>query len=300
MILRAYLILAVICIAGCGSASGNPAPEWNYNDDFIRSIIPEMMFTENTALIPASSFKFENNMRYGQYSGYWDDQGVNTKLTVMNSNFTDFIGIRYGLSPNTEISTQMALYWLGSTLHSGYSHTYRREENKIGDILFSIKVNPFLKLIEDERYAVNFGLKLPTGGDDAFIRSSFDSVDLFAMGCYELLFEKSGASVKAGYTFTSADGDYNDPGNVLFFIVEIFSTPKSYSKFLLGLRGYRIAETYYSEISRFSLAPRMILFIPKTSLEIGGGLLLDIHGKNTLHGTTLLLNLNLNSTPHRP
>lgn len=294
MIPRIYLTCLSIVIALPMINFGNTQAFSSQNDTYIRAIIPEMLFTERTSLVSPQAFVFENNIHYNKVDNYWNSDGEDYETHAPYMTFANYLGIRYGVHRNVEIDARLALYWQSACYD--WSSTNRIRENNIGDLVLSAKINPFRRSIEDERYALIIGAKIPTGGNQSYFKSSFDSHDFFIMGCYELLFTHIGASSNIGYAkaYPKNNDKSNDPGDVFFFKFELYETFNNRrARCMLAFRGYGVSKTYSPSMTKYSIGPRMEYLIPRTNVELGLGALFDLDGKSTLHGTTLLFQLNV-------
>lgn len=268
--------------------------------DYIRGTIGEPLFVGNTHLAGRHDLRITNELRYCEYSAYWDTAGRRQDLDAYDySRFANFLSIDFGLTENVEIGARIP--FVGRSL----KHRDGAASNKgIGDLLLRVRADPFGKSSEAIRIALGAGIKIPTGeydideelptgtGSTDFSFMAYGSCDLKVIELYADM-----GYVVTGKTEFNRYIDQN-LGDVFSYDIALVRAFAPFVSCIVEVNGYTITSSETDEgwktddgQHRFTVCPRLASSIPGINLKIEGGFSYDLFGSSALRGATPLLRM---------
>lgn len=271
---------------------------YNLNGSFIREITGEILIKDNEELIEKSHLIIENELSYTKYNSRWDNGGEEYNISDDIYNITNTIRMEWGMSRNVNFAVKVPLQWKKVKYNDIW---YRNEivDNGIGDIIIGIKVDPFLKQNDLDKFVMGAGVKLPTGNYSEGIgisSSGTGSHDLYFTGSSIVFRNQYKFFGSLGYIITGNNKYGIKPGNTLIYKIGSSKSLNPYSSIRLTLYGYNISsvvENDYNFIRRLAVTPELIFLIPDTRFHIGGGLSFDLSGKNTYCGKIYFIQIKI-------
>lgn len=274
--------------------------------DYIRGTWGEPIFIDGMEIIEKSNLRIDMDVRYYEFSRYWDKAGNGRKLEKIDySRFTGFFGVDFGAGENVEIGARIPFLWIEGMRDLG-SRIIEAENMGIGDLHLRLRVDPFGGKSKLGRIFWGAGVKLPTGEADTTkdLPTGTGSVDfsLLGYGSCDLKFLQ--LYFDLGYVIT---GKTKDPfrgeenlGDVFFYDLILARSITPSISGIVELNGYAVNPSENEEgsktddgQSKFTVAPLVLFSIPGVNLKVEAGFSYDLFGRNSLCGMTPLLRMKI-------
>jgi hypothetical protein len=299
---RQVLILpSIILLLSATHLSANPYRVPSL-EDYLRGTFGEPLSIEDAYVLEKSNFRVENEFRYSEYTGFWDETGQKQDLrdwlyVDYSTRVVNFLSLDFGLSDNVAIGARIPFLWMNLRENLPWSEETRTFSNSgMGDVLLRVKVNPLGAYSAPARIALSAGVKLPSYEETHLQRGS-GKVDFSLMGY-------AGSNLRAfelhaglGYVVTGKT-EYNvNPANILFYDIFLTGPFTAHSTWGIQFNGYttRLTETEDDQDQdRFTVSPEIAITVPTANLKIGGGFSYDLFGMNAFRRSGPFLRMSVN------
>jgi len=316
---RQILLLPfLLFMFGAAYIYANPYPPPPLDSDYLRGTFGEPLSIDDAYVLEKFDFRVENEFRYSEYTGFWDEAGRKQDLrdwlyVDYSRRVVNFLSIDFGFSDNVAIGARIPYLWVNLNQNLDWAEEISRFSNDgIGDFLLRVKVNPLGVIGVNSgpaRVALSAGVKFPSGEyQEWYLPTGSGSVDFSFMGYAGSDLRIFELHAGLGYVVTGKNKYNESLGDIFFYDIAITRALASHLSWVVEFSGHTITATknwnglkfndgrlkINDGQDRFTVSPGIRVTIPSANLKIGGGFSYDLFGMNAFRRSGPFLRMSLN------